>query len=176
MEHRKHNGIGLSLMVGALSLLLLWAAECTGWFALLFLLPLSVLNDPLVREKRWVGLCVATLLTALFVFFLPVRHYVWLLYLSVLAPFAPLRTFFAQHIKSRVGASAACVLACFASLLLAVLLLRLCTGAYALYGVGFFGHVLAILGAAFLFFAEDVAYHLFARLYERRLRKALGCA
>lgn len=83
--------IRLVPMCAVLSLALLWAAESTGWFALLFLLPIALINLPLAAERLWAWLILILLVTAAVVLLLPVPHYVWLAYVCVLAPFVPVR-------------------------------------------------------------------------------------
>ena len=78
-------------MCAVLSLLLLCAAEVTGWYALLFFLPIALCMLPLCAERLWGYLLLCDLLIAAIVLALPVPHYAWLAFVCVLAPFVPVR-------------------------------------------------------------------------------------
>jgi hypothetical protein len=78
-------------MCAALTLLLLWAAELTGYFALIFFFPIALCMLPLCAERHWSWVIVCDLLIAAFILILPVPHYAWLAFICVLAPYVPIR-------------------------------------------------------------------------------------
>ena len=158
-------------MCALLSLLLLWAAESTGWFALLFALPIALVLLPLAEEKLWGWLVLIMVLTAAVVLILPVPHYAWLAYVCVLAPYVPVRHAL-RNLKSPRAAT-----------LLAVGIVTVWTaGVLTLFTVFHWivpdvSHWLSCLWIGlgyFLFvFLLDVFYHLTLRWYRSRLRRFL---
>ncbi len=78
-------------MCTALTLLLLWAAELTGYFALLFFFPIALCMLPLCAERLWGWAILCDFLIAAFILILPVPHYAWLAFVCVLAPYVPVR-------------------------------------------------------------------------------------
>lgn len=158
-------------MVAVLSLLLVWAAESTGWFALLFLLPIALCVLPLAEEKLWGWLILIEILTAAFVLILPVPHLVWVLYVCALAPYVPVR-----HALSRMKQPRNATL-------LTVGIIAVWTAGVlaALHFVGVFPpaflnimrSVFIILGFLMFLFLLDVAYHLYLKFYRKRLRRFL---
>lgn len=170
-EETRVSPLWLIPMCAALSLLLLWAAESVGWFALLFFLPLALCAAPLAAERQWVGLVFAVLLTAAVVLFLPVRHYVWLAYVCVLAPYVPVRTALQRmrNQKAAVLLSVGIVAAWTAGVLALLFFLGLFPPAWlnALRAV--------LIGFAFLvfIFLLDAVAQLFLKFYRNRLRRFL---
>lgn len=158
-------------MCAALSLLLLWAAESVGWFALLFFLPLLLCTVPLAAERQWFGLALVVLSTAAVVLFLPVRHYAWLAYVCVLAPYVPVR-FALQRMRNQKAA-----------VLLSVGIVAAWTAGVLtlLYFLGLFPPVwlnalrAVLIGFAFLVFVflSDAIAQLYLKFYRNRLRRFL---
>ena len=165
------NPLRLVPMCALLSLLLLWAAESTGWFALLFLLPIALCLLPLAAERLWGWLVLIVLVTAAVVLVLPVKHYVWLAYACVLAPYVPIR-YALRNLKNPRGATllAVGIVTVWTAAVLALLLVFRLVSAdmqqwllYVLLGFGYF---------LFLFLL-DAAYQLMLRWYQNRLRRFL---
>lgn len=168
---KRTSPIRLVPMCFFLSLLLLCAAEVTGWFALLFLLPLALCMLPLYAERLWGFAIGSSLLIAAIVLFLPLPHYVWLAFVCVCAPFVPVRHALRNLKKPGLPT------------LLSVEIVLLWTAAV-LFGLYLLNvHVLSLLplpltilaGFALLFFLFllDAAYQLYLRWYERRVRTFL---
>lgn len=158
-------------MIGALLLLLLWAAESAGWFALLFLLPIALVTLPLAEERLYGWLVVLLLLVAAIVLALPVSHVVWTAYVCVLAPFVPVRHAL-RNLKQPRSAT-----------LLTAVVVTVWTGCvlFGLYLIGVFppvwltlirGIFLSLAFFAFLFLL-DAAYQLYLIFYRSRLRRFL---
>lgn len=158
-------------MVAVLSPLLVWAAESTGWFALLFLLPIALCVLPLAEEKLFGWLIPIEILSAAFVLILPVRHLVWVLYVCALAPYVPVR-----HALSRMKQPRD------ATLLTVGIITVWTAGVLALlYVVGVFPpvwlnavrSVFLVLGFLMFLFLLDAAYYLCLKFYRKRLRRFL---
>jgi hypothetical protein len=158
-------------MTALLLLLLLWAAESVGWFALLFLLPIALLAVPLCEEGLYAWLVAIDLLVAAAVLFLPAPHYAWLAFVCVLAPYVPVR-----HALRGMKRS-------YHATLLTVLIVTVLS-ALVLYGLSLLGvHpytewnlpqcAYAILGFFLFLFLLDAGYQLYLRLYRKRLRRFL---
>ena len=158
-------------MVAVLSLLLVWAAESTGWFALLFLLPIALCVLPLAEEKLWGWLIAIELMTAAIVLILPVAHLVWVFYICVLAPYVPVRHALRQMKQPRHAT------------LLTVGIVSVWTAGIlaALYAIGVFPpawlntirSVFMGLGFLLFLFLLDAAYQLYLKFYRARLRRFL---
>ena len=157
--------------IAALTLLLLWAAESTGLFALLFLLPLALVGLPLAEERLLGWLIAIDVLAAAIVLFLPVPHYVWLAFVCALAPFVPLRRAL-SGLKRSFVASLLCVgvIVTFFALVL-VLLAQI--GVRPLAVLSPVGSVFVILGALFFLFILDALYQLSVKFYRARVRRSL---
>ena len=157
--------------IAALTLLLLWAAESVGLFALLFLFPLALVGVPLSEERLLGWLIAIDVSAAVIVLFLPVPHYVWLAFVCMLAPFVPLRRAFSGLKRSSV-ASLLCVgvIAAFSALVL-VLLTQI--GVRPLSAFSPIVTVFFALGGLFFLFLLDAAFQLSVRLYRNRLRRFL---
>ena len=157
--------------IAVLTLLLLWAAESVGFYALLFLFPLALLGVPLAEEHLSGWLIAIDLFAAAIVLFLPVPHYVWLAFVCVLAPFVPVRRAFCR-LKHAWLASLLCVgvIAAFCALVL-VLLAQI--GVRPLAALSPIQTVFFALGGLFFLFLLDAAYHLFLKFYRNRLRRFL---
>ncbi len=158
-------------MCALLALLLLCAAEATGFFGLLFLFPIALCMLPLCEERLWgyLLLCVAAIVA--FVLALPFPHYIWLAYVCVLAPFVPLR-----HALSNLRKQTHATLLAVGIVLLWTVLV--------LFGLSLFGVnaltlfsplVTALIGLGLLLFLFllDVFYQLFLKWYRARLRRFL---
>ena len=158
-------------MCALLALLLLCAAEATGFFGLLFLFPIALCMLPLCEERLWgyLLLCVAAI--AAFVLALPFPHYIWLAYVCVLAPYVPVRHALRQMRRSR-NATLLCVgiVSAFSALVLFGL---------SLLGVKLYAErtlpqcVFAVLGFLMFLFLLDAAYQLYLKFYRKRLRRFL---
>jgi hypothetical protein len=158
-------------MCAFLSLLLLCAAEATGWFALLFFLPIALSMLPLAEERLHVHLILCDLLIAVFVLALPVPHYAWLAFVCVLAPYVPVRHALGGMKKA------------FLRPLLSIGITLVWTG-LVLYGLTFLNinlftmfpplHTALIgLGVLLFLFLLDVLYQLALKWYRSRLRQFL---
>ncbi len=154
-----------------LSLLLLCAAECFGWFALLLFLPLALCMLPLYAERLWGFAILSDVLIAAVVLFLPLPHYAWLAFVCVLAPYVPVRHAL-RNLKKPYAVtlfSIGIVLAWTAAVLLGLHFL----------GIGMLSllplplTILAGLGLLFFLFLLDAAYQLCLKWYEKRLRRFL---
>ena len=158
-------------MTALLLLLLVWAAESVGWFALLFLLPIALLAVPMAEEGLTVPLIVIDVLVAAIVLFLPVRHYVWAAFLSVLAPYVPIR----HALRVLKHSYAATLLSVGSSAVLTALLLfglaLLEVRPYADWNL--VQKVFAVLGFFLFLFLLDAAYQLFLKFYRKHLRRFL---
>lgn len=154
-----------------LTLLLLCVAETTGWFALLFFLPIALCMLPLIAERLYGYAILCDLLIAVFVLFLPVPHYAWLAFVCVLAPYVPLRHAF-RDLKDprRATLVPIAIVVLWTAIVLFVLIL---------FGVNLLillppsVTVLAALGVLFFLFLLDAAYQLFLKFYRNRLRRFL---
>ena len=158
-------------MCALLGLLLLCAAELSGWFALLFFLPIALCMLPLCEEHLGGYAVFCDVLIAAIVLFLPVPHYAWLAFVCVLAPYVPLRHAF-RELKDPRRAT-----------LLSILIVVLWT-ALVLVGLHFLGvelitllspliTALIALGLVFFLFLLDAAYHLYLKAYQNRVRRFL---
>lgn len=158
-------------MCGLLGLLLLCAAEWTGYFALLFFLPLALTMLPLCEERLYGYAILCDLLIAAIVLFLPVPHYAWLAFVCVLAPYVPLRHAI-QDLKNPRSAT-----------LLPVVITVLWT-ALVVFGLHFLGVELVTmfsplitaligLGVLLFLFLLDAAYQLALKAYRKRVRRFL---
>lgn len=158
-------------MCACLCLLLLCAAEITGFWALLFLLPIALCMLPLCEERLWVHAIISDILIAAIVLFLPVPHYVWLAFVCVLAPYVPLRHALRNLKDPRRGV--------LFPIGLTVLWTALVLFGLHLIGIGlltmFPPLVTALIALGFLFFLFllDVAYQLSLRAYRKRIRRFL---
>ena len=161
----------LAPMCALLGLLLLCAAELSGWFALLFFFPLALCMLPLCEEHLGGYAVFCDVLIAAIVLFLPVPHYAWLAFVCVLAPYVPLRHAFRELKDSRRAT------------LLSILIVVLWT-ALVLVGLHFLGvelitlfspliTALIALGLVFFLFLLDAAYHLYLNAYQNRVRRFL---
>ena len=155
-------------MCALLALLLLCAAEATGWFALLFFLPIALCMLPLCEERLYVHLVLCDLLIAAVVLALPVPHYAWLAFICVLAPYVPLRHALRGMKKAWLGT------------LLPIGIVLLWTG-LVLFGLSFLDvrlyalyppliTALIGLGVLLFLFLLDVLYQLALKWYRNRLR------
>lgn len=158
-------------MCALLSLLLLCAAEATGFFGLLFLFPIALCMLPLCEERLWGYLLLCDMAIAALVLALPFPHYIWLAYVCVLAPYVPLRHALSS-LKKQTHAT-----------LLAVGIVLLWT-ALVLFGLSLLGvnaltlfsplvTALVGLGLLLFLFLLDVFYQLFLKWYRARLRRFL---
>lgn len=158
-------------MCGLLGLLLLCAAEWTGYFALLFFLPLALTMLPLCEERLYGYAILCDVLIAAIVLFLPVPHYTWLAFVCVLAPYVPLRHAM-QDLKNPRSAT-----------LLPVVITVLWT-ALVVFGLHFLGVELVTmfsplitaligLGVLLFLFLLDAAYQLALKAYRKRVRRFL---
>ena len=158
-------------MCAALTLLLLCAAEYTGWFALLFFLPIALCMLPLCAERLYAYVVLCDVLIAVCVLALPVPHYAWLAFVCVLAPYVPLRHAFRALQNPRTAT------------LLPIGIVLLWT-ALVVFGLTFLGvHLLTLfsplitaliaLGVLFFLFLLDAAYQLSLKAYEARIRRFL---
>ena len=158
-------------MSALLSLLFVWAAESTGWFALLFLLPIALLSVPLVSERLWGWMIVIILVTAAVILLLPVPHYVWLSYVCVLAPYVPVRHAM-RNLKNPRHAtllSVGVVTVWTAAVLTLLLVFQLISADF----LTLFSAVLIGCGYFVFLFLLDAAYQLCLKLYQNRLRRFL---
>lgn len=158
-------------MCALVTLLLLCAAELTGWFALLFLFPIALCMLPLCEERLYGALILCDLLIAAFVLALPVPHYAWLAFVCVLAPFVPLR----HALRDLKKPSHATLLSAAIVLFWTALMLF----GLSLAGVNvltmFDPLILSLIGLSLLFvlFLLDVLYQLCLKWYRARLRRFL---
>ncbi|MBQ1821347.1 MAG: hypothetical protein II117_07085 [Clostridia bacterium] len=169
--YREPSPLRLVPMCAVLSFLLLCAAEATGWFALLFFLPIALCMLPLCAERLWGYLLLCDLLIAACVLALPVPHYAWLAFAAVLAPFVPVRHALRNLRKP------------YLQTLLAVGITILWT-VLVLFGLTFLGvnllivysvpvTLLAVLCVLLFLFLLDAAYQLCLKWYQNRLRRFL---
>ncbi len=158
-------------MCAILMLLLLFAAEETGWFALLFFVPIALCMLPLCEERFWGYVILIDLLTAAIVLALPVPHYAWLAFVCVLAPFVPVRHAL-RNLKSTRSAT------------LLTILIVLVWSSLVLFGLWFLNvnvftvfsplvTVLIGIGVLLLLFVLDILYQLVLKWYRNRLRRFL---
>lgn len=154
-----------------LTLLLLWACESLGgWGALLLplvLLPLCVL----CAERQPVAYSLAVLLPGALILLLPFVHYAWFGFAFVLSWFAPARRMLDKTCSVVKGGLLSLAL-CNAGLVLGLAALRL-LGARLFEGLDPLAVVLILFGAEIECLLLDVAFHLFSRLWTRRLRRFL---
>lgn len=158
-------------MCALLALLLLCAAEVTGWFALLFSLPLALCMLPLCEERLTVFAILCDVLIAAIVLALPVPHFAWLAFVCVLAPYIPLR-----HAMRNMNNPHLSVLLPIGLVLLWTVLVF-----FGLYWIGVNLFImfpplitaLIALGVLFFLFILDIAYQLFLKVYRNRLRRFL---
>ncbi|MBQ4423702.1 MAG: hypothetical protein II872_05220 [Clostridia bacterium] len=169
--NKQPSPVRLVPVCAALTLLLLWAAELTGYFALLFFFPIALLMLPLCAERLWGWTIVCDLLIAAFVLILPVPHYAWLAFVCVLAPYVPLR-----HALRRIGdPRRATVLAVGLTLVWTALLIFVLS----LLGVGLltvlppFATVLTGLAVLAFLFLLDAAYQFCLNRLQKPLRRFL---
>ena len=158
-------------MCAFLTLLLLCAAEATGWFALFFFLPIALCMLPLAEERLYAHLILCDLLIAAAVLALPVPHYAWIAFLCILAPYGPVRHALRGMKSARV------------STLLSIVIVLLWT-ALVVCGLTFLDvHLLTVfsvpvtaavgLGILLFLFLLDVLYQLALKWYRDRLRNFL---
>lgn len=172
MEVRTKNlSFGVGCAMTLLTLLLLWACESLGgWGALLLpivLLPLSIL----CAERQPVAYALAVLLPGALILLLPFMHYAWFGFAFVLSWYAPVRRMLEKTCSVVKGGLLALAL-CNAGLVLGLAALRL-LGAHPLMDLDPLAVVLILFGAEIECLLLDVAFHLFTRLWTRRLRRAL---
>ena len=158
-------------MTGLLLLLLVWAAESVGWYALLFLLPIALLAVPPAEEKLYGWLVVIDLLVAAIVLILPVPHYVWLAFVCVLAPYVPVRHAL-RNLKHSYAATLLSIgiVTAFTAMVLGWL--------YVLHVHPYTEWTLpqcafAVLGYFFFLFLLDAFYQLYLKFYRAHLRRFL---
>ncbi len=158
-------------MTALLLLLLLWAAESIGWFALLLLLPIALLAVPLAEERLYAYLIGIDLLVAAIVLFLPVPHYVWAAFLCVLAPYVPVRHAL-RDLKRSYHATLLSVgiVTVFSALVLFVLAML---NVKPYLGRPLPEIVFMILGFFLFLFLLDAAYQLYLKFYRKHLRRFL---
>ena len=169
--NRQPSPLRLVPLCAAISLLLLWAAELTGFFVPLFFLPIALSMLPLCAERLWGWAILCDVLIASFVLALPVPHYAWLAFVCVLAPYVPLR-----HALRRIADQRrATILAVGITLLWTALVIF----ALSLLGVGILTAVspyLAVmigLGVLLFLFLLDAAYHFCLNRLQKPLRRFL---
>ncbi len=158
-------------MCALLSLLLLYAAETTGFFALLFFLPLALCMLPLCEERLWGYAIVCDVFIAAAVLFLPVPHYAWLAFVCVLAPYVPLRHALRNTKDPRLAALLPIGIVALWTALVFVVLHILGVRLITLFPP--LVTALIALGALFFLFLLDVAYQLFLKAYRNRIRRFL---
>ena len=168
---RQPSPVRLVPMCALLALLLLCAAEVSGWFAPLFFIPIALCMLPLCEERLYGYAILCDVLIAAFVLFLPVPHYAWLAFVCVRAPFAPLRHAF-RNLKDLRRATL---------LPIGIVLVWTALVAFGLFLIGV--NVLAVfpplipaligLGVLFFLFLLDIAYQLFVKTYRTRFRPFL---
>ena len=158
-------------MTALLLLLLLWAAESIGWFALLLLLPIALLAVPLAEEGLYLPLILSDVAVAAIVLFLPVPHYVWAAFVCVLAPYVPIRHAL-RVLKHSYSATllAAGIVSAFTALVLFGLAL-LGVKPYLQWNLP--QYAFAVLGFLLFLFLLDAAYQLYLRFYRKHLRRFL---
>ena len=170
-NERQPSPVRLVPMCGLLGLLLLCAAEMTGFFALLFFLPLALTMLPLCEERLYGYAILCDVLIAAIVLFLPVPHYAWLAFVCALAPYVPLRHAMRDLKNKRLAT------------LLPVGITVIWT-ALVVFGLHFLGvelitmfspliTVLIGLGLLLFLFLLDAAYQLFLKAYRKRIRRFL---
>lgn len=158
-------------MTALLLLLLVWAAESVGWFALLFLLPIALLAVPLAEEGFYLRLILIDVAIAAIVLFLPVPHYVWAAFCCVLAPYVPIR-----HALRLMRRS-------YHATLLSVGIVTVFS-ALVLFGLALLGVkpytewslpqcLFAGLGFFLFLFLLDAGYQLYLKFYRKHLRRFL---
>ena len=169
--YREPSPIRLVPMCLLLSLLMLCVSEATGWFALLFFLPIALCVLPLCAERLWGFLILGDLIIAACVLALPVPHYAWLAYVCILAPYVPVRHAICGMKKAQ-----------FATLL-AVGIIAAWT-ALVLFGLTYLNvYLLSVfsplitaaigLGCLLFLFVLDALYQLFLKWYKNGLRRFL---
>lgn len=169
--YREPSPIRLVPMCFLLSLLLLCVSEATGWFALLFFLPIALCMLPLCEERLYGWVILSDLLIAAIVLALPVPHYAWFAYLCILAPFIPVR-------HALCGIKKA-----YLATLLSIGITAVWT-ALAIYGLTFlsvnlltrFSPQITVaigLGCLLFLFVLDVSYQLLLKWYRNGLRRFL---
>jgi hypothetical protein len=158
-------------MTVLLLLLLLWAAESVGWFALLFLLPIALLAVPLCEEGLYLWLIFVDLAVAAIVLLLPAPHYAWLAFVCVLAPYVPVRHAL-RGMKRSYHATLLCVgiVTVFTVLVLFGLFLL---GVHPYTDWNLPEIAFAILGFFLFLFLLDAGYHLYLKFYRKRLKRFL---
>lgn len=170
-NERQPSPVRLVPMCGLLGLLLLCAAELTGYYALLFFLPLALTMLPLCEEHLYGYVIFCDVLIAAIVLFLPVPHYAWLAFVCVLAPYVPLRHAM-RDLKNPHSAT-----------LLPVGITIFWT-ALVVFGLHFLGielitlfppPITALIGLGLLLFLFllDAAYQLALKTYRKRIRRFL---
>ncbi len=158
-------------MCALLALLLLCAAEATGWFALLFFLPIALCMLPLCEERLWAHLILCDLLIAAIVLALPVPHYAWLAFLCIIVPFVPVR-----HALRNLKKPALSTLLAIGITLLWTALIVFGLTFLNVYLLTLFPPLITALfgiGILLFLFVLDVFYQLFLKLYRNRLRRFL---
>ena len=158
-------------MCALLSLLLLWAAESTGWFALLFCLPIALVLLPLVAERLWGWTVLILVVTAAVVLALPVPHFFWLAYVCILAPYVPIRHALRRMKNPRVATLLAVgIVTVWTAAVMTPAILFQCIGVDQ---IPWIVDVLIGFAAFFFLFFLDAMYQLTLRFYESRLRRFL---
>ncbi len=158
-------------MCALLAFLLLCGAESSGWFALLFFLPLALCMLPLCEERLYVHLVLCDLLIAAIVLVLPVPHYAWLAFVCILAPYVPVR----HALRNLKKTALSTVLAIGITLLWTALIVFGLTF-LDVYLLTMFPPLITALfgiGVLLFLFILDVLYQLLLRLYRNRLRRFL---
>ena len=158
-------------MCALLALLLLCAAEVSGWFAPLFFIPIALCMLPLCEERLYGYAILCDVLIAAFVLFLPVPHYAWLAFVCVLAPYIPLR----HALRDSKTVRRATLFPIGITVLWTALVLT----ALHFCGVELITlfppliTALIALGILFFLFLLDIAYQLFLKAYISRIRRFL---
>lgn len=173
MEPKRRNiAVMTDCMHILLTLLLLWACEALRLWGVL-LLPLCLLPlTALCTDRRWVAYPVAVLLAGGLILAMPLPHYAWFGFVTVLSWYAPVRRLLVRKtdvIRGGLAAFGLCVLATALGLWGLWLL-----GANPFAGMA--PPVLVVLAFTALigFLLYDVAFQLFAKLWTRVLKKPLS--
>jgi len=169
--NRPLSPIRLVPVCAAVTLLLLWAAELTGYFALLFFLPIALAMLPLCAEKLWSWAILCDLLIAAFVLILPVPHGAWLAFVCVLAPYVPLRhALSGLRDPRRATLLSIGIVLLWTALVIAVLSLL---GSDLIHLVPPFAAVMIGLGVLLFLFLLDAAYQFCLNRIYKALRRFL---
>jgi len=170
-NERQPSPVRLVPMCGLLGLLLLCAAELTGFFALLFFLPIALSMLPLCEERLYGYAILCDVLIAAVVLFLSVPHYAWLAFVCVLAPYVPLRHAMRdlkdKRLATLLPVGIAVLWTAFVVFVLHVLGIELITQFSPLITV------LIGLGVLLFLFLLDAAYQLLLKAYRKHIRRFL---